>query len=86
MLLTPLVVMAVTPFIKPYKFSRLFFTYIIPIIPFCTMWDGLVSVLRTYSVEELQEMVNEIDAPDYCWEIGYVESSPRVIYLLGYSK
>ena len=84
MLLTPLVVMAVTPFIKPYKFSRLFFTYIIPLIPFCTMWDGLVSVLRTYSVNELKEMTSKINEEGYCWEIGYVGKHPRVVYVLGY--
>jgi len=84
MLLTPFVVMAVTPFIKPFSWSRLFFTYIIPAIPFFTMWDGLVSVLRTYTVEEINEMISKIDEPGYNWEVGYVGKHPRIIYILGY--
>src|SRR4051812_8784452 len=28
--------LAVTPFIKPFRWSRLLFTYLLPVIPFCT--------------------------------------------------
>ena len=86
MLFTPLVVMLAVPFIRPFKWSRLFFTYIIPAIPFFTMWDGLVSVLRTYSIDELKEMTGDIPVQGYKWEFGSVRKmgSPGIIYLLGY--
>ena len=88
MLLTPFVVMLAVPFIRPFSFSRIFFTYIIPAIPLFTMWDGLVSVLRTYSIRELKEMTDAIDATNYHWEIGrvHVKGSLHVLYLLGYPE
>lgn len=86
MLFTPIVVMLAVPFIKPFKWSRIIFTYLIPAIPFFTMWDGLVSVLRTYSIEEMKEMTSSIDVPGYRWEIGKVKNKkgPALLYLLGY--
>lgn len=88
MLFTPIVVMLAVPFIRPFSWSRLFFTYVIPAIPLFTMWDGLVSVLRTYSVKELKKMTDAIDAPGYRWEIGRIkqQGAPHIIYLLGYPE
>ncbi len=88
MLFTPIVVMLAVPFIRPFKWSRIFFTYIIPAIPIFTMWDGLVSVLRTYSVKELEEMTEKIDVANYEWEIGRVnvKGALNVLYLLGYPR
>ena len=36
-----------TPFIRPFKWKQLFFTYVIPINLLTITWDGLVSVLRS---------------------------------------
>ncbi len=47
-----------TPFMKPRTLPRFFFTYLVPIVPLATCWDGVVSLLRVYSVEELNEMVS----------------------------
>ncbi|MFM7766902.1 MAG: hypothetical protein ACKO9S_03470, partial [Bacteroidota bacterium] len=62
--------------------------YVIPAIPLFTMWDGLVSVLRTYSEKELQKMTSSINAPGYTWEIGTIKrkGAPHIIYLLGYPE
>ena len=75
-----------TPFIRPFRFSRFFFTYIIPAIPLFSMWDGLVSCLRVYSVEELRELTDSISAKGYVWDIGKlpIEGTPGYItYLIG---
>ncbi len=83
----PLLVFLLTPFVKPLKLSRLFWTYIFPVAPFVAMWDGVISNLRAYSILELEELVNSIDSKDYKWEIG-VEKAPmpgmQITYLLGY--
>ena len=42
----PIAFLLFTPFFKPFSLSRLFFTYIIPLIPIYTVWDGCVSILR----------------------------------------
>lgn len=86
--LSPIGVWVTTPFIRPFRWSRILFTYLIPIIPICVFWDGLVSVLRTYSIDEMQSMVREVD-PDakYEWEIDEQKSASFTIpYLLGYPK
>jgi hypothetical protein len=52
------------------------------------MWDGMVSGLRTYSVKEMRDMVNQIENHQlYIWKLDKVKSGPSVItYLLGYKK
>lgn len=84
----PFVILAVTPFIKPWRLSRLFFTYIIPLLPLCIMWDGLVSILRLYSPNMLLELTKTISAPGYIWKTGKARhwSGAKVIYLIGYPE
>lgn len=84
--LFPFVFFIVTPFIKPLRFSRFFFTYIIPLIPLFTMWDGSISILRLYTPEHLLKLTQEIEAPNYTWKAGRVKHKfgLKVIYLIGY--
>lgn len=73
------------PFIRPFRFSRLFWTYILPVIPFVLFYDGVISSLRAYSIDQLKEMIAALHADGYAWEVG---EEPRgfftVTYLLGY--
>ena len=32
-----------TPFVRPFRWSRLLFTYVIPLIPLLVLFDGTVS-------------------------------------------
>jgi hypothetical protein len=75
MLLVSLMVLLMTPFIRPFRWSRLFWTYLIPVVPMVSLFDGLVSCLRTYSVEELGELTVDLDAKNYEWQIGEVKST-----------
>jgi ActR/RegA family two-component response regulator len=85
MLLSPAAVWLLTPFIRPFKLKRLIFTYIVPVIPLVVLWDGIVSALRTYSVQEMNDLVARLDANDeYQWEIKRIKSGAGVIlYLWG---
>lgn len=85
MFFSPITVLLTTPFIRPFSFWRLFFTYIIPFVPMFVWWDGIVSSLRTYSVQEMHELVQSLPNHElYKWEIGRKKSGPGVIlYLLG---
>ncbi|WP_395140681.1 class I SAM-dependent methyltransferase [Armatimonas sp.] len=88
MLFVPLAVWIITPRIRPVRFSRLFFTYLIPILPFAVFFDGFVSCLRTYTPDELRELTAGLDQ-SYTWEIGSepVAHSPMPItYLIGLPK
>ncbi|MCI0716471.1 MAG: class I SAM-dependent methyltransferase [Chlorobi bacterium] len=86
LLLTPLTFIIITPFIKPFRLSRIFFTYLIPLIPLTTVWDGLVSVLRMYSPNEMLKMAMEVDSINYKWSSGKVRGKigNAVLYLVGY--
>jgi len=89
MLLVPLMVLLMTPFIHPFRWSRLFWTYLIPVVPLVSLFDGLVSCLRTYSVEELRELTEDLDVKDYLWEIGELKSTAGpvpITYLIGVPK
>ena len=48
MLTLPLLALLLTPSIRPWRPSRLFWTYVIPAIPLVLCIDGIVSCLRTY--------------------------------------
>jgi hypothetical protein len=64
------------------------FTYVIPVLPICIAWDGAASNARTYTKGDLEEMLKDLQAPDYSWEIGTVrgKNSPGpMLYLLGQS-
>ena len=84
-LLIPLFVWLCTPFIRPIRWRRLVWTYLIPVVPIIAMWDGFVSNLRTYSVEELRDLVRQTGGQGYEWKIGRVRSLglSRVTYAIG---
>lgn len=80
---SPISVLLLTPQIKPATFGRYFFTYLIPLVPLFTWWDGVVSVLRTYSKTELRELVSTLkDSDSFHWEIGEVKSGRFSNYYL----
>lgn len=90
LLLGPIAILFFIPFIKPFRWLRLILTYLVPLIPFVFVFDGIVSCLRTYSLEELQMMVKKIRGNNlYNWEIGMKKCerfSGGITYLIGYPK
>ncbi|WP_428268163.1 hypothetical protein [Haliangium sp.] len=79
-----LAVLVVTPLVRPFRWGRLFWTYLVPVVPLMVMWDGWVSALRVHSTEELQALVADLGADHYTWEIGEVASlGPPAPFLLG---
>ncbi len=82
----PLFALLLTPFIRPFRWSRLFWTYPVPVLPLLILFDGIVSCLRTYSPDELRALVAGVDAPGYDWQIGTSKApgSPiPITYLIG---
>ena len=87
MLVLPLVAFLTVPFMRPFRWSRLFWTYIVPAIPCVLCHDGVVSCLRTYSARELHAMIGQLHAPGYVWQVGHTRSpvSPiGITYAIGY--
>lgn len=87
-ILHPIVFFFCTPFFRPFRLSRIFFTYIIPLIPLCTVWDGVISILRLYQPKDLLKLANEINAKDYHWEAGKLKHGLgiHITYLIGYKN
>jgi hypothetical protein len=72
MLGVPLAVLAVMPFARPFRWGYAAFTYLIPLMPLIVLWDGMVSLLRIYSPGQMKTLTEDLQAPDYAWEIGGV--------------
>ncbi len=90
MFLMPLLVLIFTPFIRPFRLSRMLWTYLVPVVPLIVLFDGIVSCLRTYNPSELRALMSELAAEtEYQWEIGEqkAEGAPLpVTYLIGYPR
>ena len=85
--LTWFAVLVFVPFIRPFRWSRLAWTYLPPVLPLVGAFDGVVSCLRTYSPAELRELLHGLDT--YDWQVGETRSrwSPLVVtYLVGVPK
>ncbi len=86
MLLVPLAVWVLTPFIRPFRWSRLFWTYMVPVAPIAMMFDGVVSCLRIYTADERKAMAVEVGGEAFDWEAG-IEYPPGsaipIPYLIG---
>jgi hypothetical protein len=82
-----------TPWIRPFRWSRLLWTFVVPIIPVALWFDGVVSCLRAYRPQELEEMVAKLTASrahyQYRWETGEcgggISRSP-ITYLIGFPE
>lgn len=79
-------------FITPFYFWRspghLFFTYIIPIVPFVVVFDGYVSSLRTRTPGELRSLLKTPGGDTDGWSIKsgrYMHTEPLgyVTWIIG---
>jgi len=73
MVLVPFNVLALMPFVRPFRWGYAVFTYLIPVIPLIVLWDGIVSMLRIYSPEQTKELTGGLERADYVWEIGRIQ-------------
>ena len=82
----PILFLIFTPFIKPFKWNRLLFTYLIPLIPLYAIWDGIVSILRLHTPDELLHYAQTADVnKGFTWSSGKVRNSIgfSIAYLVG---
>jgi len=81
----PIIFFFCTPFFRPFRWSRLLFTYLILLIPLCTIWDGAVSITRLYRPEALLKIAGEVHG-NYNWQGGRVKNrlGMRITYLSGF--
>jgi len=85
-LFIPIAAWLFAPFRRPFRWSRLFRTYLIPMVLLVLLFDGLISCLRAYSPEELKTMTTGLGGNGYRWEIGEATGGllpVRITYLIG---
>jgi hypothetical protein len=83
-LFMPVCVWLSTPFMRPLTWKRLLFTYPIPAVPFTCLWDGIVSQLRAYTIDELEELGHAAGSME--WRAGAIaiaRGSGKLTYLVG---
>ncbi len=87
LLFTPIFVVFATPFIKPFRWKRLLWTYMVPLVPLTCWWDGLISVFRAYTVTEMLALTEGL--VEYDWKAGRVGidgTVGHVTHLLGTAR
>ncbi len=81
---TTLVQIFTAPFVHPFSLARLFFTYLVPINLFTVTYDGIVSVLKSKTVQEYETLFKNFDLPHYNIEINKIHNwKGNLIYIKG---
>ncbi len=84
LLFIPIIVWVMTLFMNSWTWRRVLWTYVLPAIPLLITFDGIVSYLRTYTIDELREMAGT--AEGYEWQAGKLRSGrlpANVTYFIG---
>ncbi len=63
-----------SPFIRPFTWSRMLFTYLLPIGILVTLWDGLVSVMRSFSKRDYENLKLQAKLTDLNLKVGKLPS------------
>ncbi|MEL6257157.1 MAG: hypothetical protein AAFR87_34500 [Bacteroidota bacterium] len=86
--IVPLTVLLTAVFVKPFRMSRVIFTYLIPILPIVTLVDGAMALLKLYAPKDLDELTSSLEHKDYSWKSGKLDNGRggKIIYLLGYPE
>ena len=79
-----LMTLFITPFARPMTWQQLVFTYPVPVIPFCFAWDGAVSNARTYTLSDMDILLEGLETHDYRWEKGTIGRKAKKLYLSGW--
>ena len=81
-----IMVLFMTPFVKPLTWRQIVFTYLIPIIPICYAWDGQASLPRMYTLNDLDQLLDGLGSGKYIWEKGQAikkNGKKQGTYLIG---
>ncbi|MEM7372297.1 MAG: hypothetical protein AAF587_27005 [Bacteroidota bacterium] len=85
-IILPMTILLTAPIVRPFRPSRLLFTYLIPILPIASLLDGFLALFKLYAPKDLDQLVSTIQVPGYMWESGKRDNGRggKIMYLLGY--
>lgn len=81
-----IMVLFMTPFVRPLTWKQIIFTYLIPIIPIFYAWDGQASMPRIYSFKDMDELLEGLESETYKWQKGHlknIKNQKSGTYVLG---
>ncbi|MEL6674823.1 MAG: hypothetical protein AAFR61_21625 [Bacteroidota bacterium] len=83
----PLTVLLTAPLVTPFRWTRLLFTYLIPILPIITLIDGFLALFKLYAPGDLDELTSRVPVSNYAWESGKMDNGRggKIMYLLGHA-
>lgn len=84
-----IMVLFMTPFVKPMSWQQIVFTYILPIIPICYAWDGQASLPRMYTMDDMDVLLEGLGSENYIWQKGHAlkkNNKKSGTYLMGLPK
>jgi hypothetical protein len=83
-LAVPLLAMRESVRARPMQRGRIVWTWLLPVVPAVLLIDGLLSCLRSYSLDDLRELADELGGNGYMWETGDAKGGRVPIrYLIG---
>ncbi|RXR29429.1 hypothetical protein EQG68_13160 [Flavobacterium piscinae] len=81
----PLTVLLTAFFVKPFRISRIIFTYLIPILPIVIVIDGCIALLKLYNPTDLLALTSSLENNNYEWKAGKNDNGRggKIMYLTG---
>jgi hypothetical protein len=71
---------------RPLRWDRILWSCVIPVVPAILWVDGILSCLRSYSLDDLRELTEGLSAPDYEWQVGDAPGRVPIRFLIGRRK
>lgn len=80
MMLLPFATLVSVPWLRPFRWSWLVLTYVVPLIPLFVMWDGTISTLRVYTRDELLALAAAADPErTFEWTVEEIAMRPSPV-------
>jgi hypothetical protein len=81
---TTILQLLLVPFVKPFSWLRLLFTYIIPLNLFTICWDGIISVLKSKPVMKYEEQFKNLATGSFTVTVNKISNwKGNIIYIKG---
>lgn len=84
-LFVPLLIIVLTPFMRPMRPLRILLTYVIPLLPVLIVLDGIAALFRIRSPESILQVARGLGQGPWDWKSGKLPNSRGgfVTFLLG---
>ncbi|MGF2412920.1 hypothetical protein [Ferruginibacter sp.] len=81
---TTFIQLLTAPLLQPFSFARLFFTYIVPVNLFTVTYDGIVSVLKSKTAKQYEQLLKNISSRSYTITVHTVNNwEGNLVYIKG---